>query len=450
MKTLVVGGNSREAIIASRLSREAQVFAVSPHENPSLIDICHSSEGNLLLGSPANPELVAKFARDSRIDLAVVSSDNPLEAGVVDALQQAGISCVGPTRRGAEIEWNKSFAHEFLYALAPRYCPKFWIASSSEEVHQLFGRLAQEAIQVAVKPQGLTGGKGVKVMGEHLADFAAAEQYALDVLGNHIGNSASVVLEEKLEGIEFTIQAITDGTEVIRVPVTFDFPYRYDGDKGPGTGGMGSISDSSLILPFMTQRDYDECLCVIQMVLKALAADGRLFNGVLNTGFFLTEQGLRVMEFNSRFGDPEVMNILGVLDSSFLGLMQSIAAGTLLPGHARFSREACVVKYLVAPEYCVGTAEPHHYTLDTAAIGREGIESFFASSVRGEAPDSYVTTGTSRNVALVATDASIPAAAARIDRAIERHFRGPLDFRRDIGSPPHLASLQNFQRRLNR
>ena len=449
MKTLVVGGNSREAIMASRLAGETKVYGLSGHENPSLVDLCRQTGGRLFLGSPTDPQFVVDAAKQASVDLAIVSSDNPLEAGVVDALLAADIKTVGPKRSGARIEWDKAFARNFLKKVAPEFSPQYWIVSTETETRDLFRKLAAEKLEVAVKPQGLTGGKGVKVMGEHLHDFQAAEDYALEVLRDKIGKSTSVVIEEKLEGIEFTVQAVTDGKEFVRVPVTFDFPFRYEGDTGPGTGGMGCISPKGLTLPFMNQHDYEECCRLCRLMLDGLREAGIHYNGVLNAGFFLTARGLRVMEFNARFGDPEIMNILGVLDSSFLDLMLQVAEGTLSPQTVRFRDEACVVKYLVAPEYAVSKGVPRRYKLDCGALQQEGIEVFFASSVRGEEPDEYLTTGASRNVALVTSDPSIPAAATRLDEAIERHFEGSLEFRRDIGSAEYLQKFYDFRKKLD-
>ena len=263
------------------------------HENPSLVDLCRQTGGRLFLGSPTDPQFVVDAAKQASVDLAIVSSDNPLEAGVVDALLAADIKTVGPKRSGARIEWDKAFARNFLKKVAPEFSPQYWIVSTETETRDLFRKLAAEKLEVAVKPQGLTGGKGVKVMGEHLHDFQAAEDYALEVLRDKIGKSTSVVIEEKLEGIEFTVQAVTDGKEFVRVPVTFDFPFRYEGDTGPGTGGMGCISPKGLTLPFMNQHDYEECCRLCRLMLDGLREAGIHYNGVLNAGFFLTARGLR-------------------------------------------------------------------------------------------------------------------------------------------------------------
>ncbi len=182
----------------------------------------------------------------------MVSADEPLAAGVVDALLAQGTSAVGPTRAGAEIEWNKAFARELLAEVAPDAVPALRVVRRAEEVAGAMAFFG--STPVAVKPAGLTGGKGVKVMGPHLADHGEAAQYARSLLAREQAPEESVLIEERILGAEFTIQAISDGQTVVFPPSTYDYPYRFDGDEGPGTGGMGSLSMPGATLPFMTRR----------------------------------------------------------------------------------------------------------------------------------------------------------------------------------------------------
>ena len=163
-------------------------------------------------------------------------------------------------------------------------------------------------------------------MGPHLDSHADARAYALELLER---GDRSVLIEERIDGAEFTIQAISDGTTVVFPPSTYDYPYRYDGDEGPGTGGMGSLALASNTLPFMSEAHYERACSIIELVIERLRADGRHFSGVMNSGFFATADGVKVIEFNARFGDPECMNIMSLFDGSWPHVMERICAGSL-------------------------------------------------------------------------------------------------------------------------
>ncbi|HLH15209.1 MAG TPA: hypothetical protein VKV16_10505, partial [Solirubrobacteraceae bacterium] len=302
MRTLIVGHGGRESALAQRMAEHSELHAFVGHENPSVIGYAAESGGSHQVGDVCDARAIAAFARAREIDIAMVSADEPLAAGVVDALLAQGTRAVGPTAAGAEIEWNKAFARELLAEVAPEAVPRLRIVREPGQVQDAIASF--ESTPVAVKPSGLTGGKGVKVMGPHLADHDAAREYALELLARG-GPRESVLIEEKIVGAEFTIQAISDGRTIVCPPSTYDYPYRYDGDEGPGTGGMGSLSMREATLPFMTGEHYREACAIVERVIARLAEQGRHFNGVMNSGFFATADGLKVIEFNARFGDPE-------------------------------------------------------------------------------------------------------------------------------------------------
>ncbi len=441
MKVLVVGSNGRESALAAKLEKEATVFAIASHRNPSIDASCIRSGGELTVGDHCSPEVVLEAARRFKVDLVLVSSDNPLEAGVIDAIREAGIPAVGPTRAGAEIEWNKSYARKILYKTLPEYAPRFWIIKDSAELAATIALVEKEQLPIVVKPAGLTGGKGVKVMGQHLADYRAAHDYAAHLMALAGGAPESVVLEEKIEGVEFTVQALTDGKKLVRVPATFDHPYRYDNDTGPGTGGMGSYSDKGELLPFITKEDYDTCLAVTERVLEAVRAEGRHFSGTIYAGFFKTKHGLKVIEFNARFGDPECINIMAVLDSSLLDLLTQIQQGRLDPSTVRFKQNASVTTYLVSPDYALREGQEYLFEVDTDAIAQAGAQVLFSSAVKGEGKNGYKTVGNSRCLAIAALADTIPEAAAIVQKCCATHVRGPLQYRKDIGSAEAIQKL---------
>jgi phosphoribosylamine---glycine ligase len=430
-----VGHGGRESALAMRMAEHSELHAFAGHENPTIVRHAERSGGSLQVGDVTDPAAVAAFARERGIDIAMVSSDEPLAAGVVDALRAQGTRAVGPTRDGAEIEWNKVFARALLAEVAPEAVPRMRVARSAAQVHDAFAWFG--ATPVAVKPAGLTGGKGVKVMGPHLADHDAASVYALELIDRG-GAGESVLIEERIDGAEFTIQAISDGRTVVFPNSTYDYPYRFDGDAGPGTGGMGSLSLPSPTLPFMTAAHYEQACSIIERVIERLGSLGRHFSGVMNSGFFATSDGVKVIEFNARFGDPECMNIMSLFEGSWTEVMENIVAGTLDAGQVPLRDEASVVLYLVSPDYALRAGGAYEFTLDSARVESEGGHVFFSSAVAaGEG--SYRTVGTSRAVALAATAPGLEQARTRVAGWAEQV--GVLEWRRDVGDERYLNGL---------
>jgi phosphoribosylamine---glycine ligase len=427
------------------MAEHSELYAFAGHANPSLVRCAESSGGKLALGDVCDARAVAAFAREHEIDIAMVSADEPLEAGVVDALLAQGTSTVGPTRAGSEIEWNKAFARELLSEVAPEATPRLRVVRAAEQVGEAIASF--EGAPVVVKPSGLTGGKGVKVMGPHLADHAEAGDYARSLLAA-AKPGASVLIEEKIVGAEFTIQAISDGSTVVFPPSTYDYPYRFDGDEGPGTGGMGSLSTERPILPFMTEAHYEQACSIVQRVIERLTAEGRRFNGVMNSGFFATAGGVQVIEFNARFGDPECMNIMSLLQGSWPHAMERICAGELSAADVPLSGHASLVLYLVSPDYALprepgAAAQPYEFSLDVAQMERAGCSVFFSSAVH-LAGERYRTVGTSRAVALATTAPTLAEAHARIlERAGTVEV---LQWRREVGDERYLQGLARLVR----
>ena len=400
-RTMIVGHGGRESALAFRMAEHSRLYAFMGHANPTIVRHAEASGGSHAIGDVCDPRAVAAFARAHEIELAMVSADEPLAAGVVDALLAQGTRAVGPTRAGAEIEWNKAYARSLLSELAPEAVPEVRVVREARELDEAISHFGERP--VAVKPSGLTGGKGVKVMGPHLADHEQARAYALSLLAR--GRSGdSVLIEEKVVGAEFTIQAISDGSAVVFPPSTYDYPFRFDGDEGPGTGGMGSLTMDGPTLPFMTPRHYEQACAIIELVIARLAHERRHFTGVMNSGFFATADGVKVIEFNARFGDPECMNIMSLLAGSWPLVMERICAGGLTREDVPLREEASLVLYLVSPDYALRAGPPCRFELDERAIEDSGCRVFFSSAVQLD-PCSYETVGTSRAVALAASAA---------------------------------------------
>ena len=218
------------------MAEHSELHAFVGHENPSIVvtpPVRREPPG----GDVCDAQAVAAFARAKEIDIAMVSADEPLAAGVVDALLAQGTRAVGPTAAGAEIEWNKTFARSVLAEVAPeacRCCASFTTRASSRRARVLRLHARRRQAAGADRRQGRQG------HGPAPGRPRAARDYALELLAR--GGGGGVQIEEKIVGAEFTIQAISDGRTVVFPPSTYDYPYRFDGDHGPGTGGMGSLS----------------------------------------------------------------------------------------------------------------------------------------------------------------------------------------------------------------
>jgi phosphoribosylamine--glycine ligase len=432
VRTLIVGHGGRESALAYRMAEDSELHAFMGHENPTIVAHAASSGGGHSLGDVCDPASVAAFARERDIDVAMVSADEPLAAGVVDALHAQGTPAVGPTRAGAEIEWNKVFARALLADLAPDAMPRLRVVDDEGELAEAVASFGE--LPVAVKPSGLTGGKGVKVMGPHLADHRAASDYARSLLSR----GESVLIEEKVTGAEFTIQAISDGRTVVFPPSTYDYPYRYDGDTGPGTGGMGSLSMPQATLPFMSESHYSRACEIVELVIERLADEGRHFNGVMNSGFFATAEGVKVIEFNARFGDPECMNIMGLFEGSWPEVMRLLGERGLTQEAVPLREEASLVLYLVSPDYALRSGPPYEFTLDRERIEADGCHVFFSSAV-ASGEKSYRTVGTSRAVALATTAPNLAEAHERVIRCAASV--PVLEWRHEVGDERYLQEL---------
>ncbi len=430
-KFLIVGAGGREAAFAMKLADDAIVCAVIDHANPTIIAYVEQSGGQFCIGSSKDCKTVVNFAKEQAIDFAFISSDEPLANGVVDALLAAGFATVGATKQAAKIEWDKIYSIEYVKQVAPQATPFYMIIDDANAVDDAVNHFQKTQSMIVVKPQGLTGGKGVKVMPIHLTNYKECKDYILQLLAEK--PSEKILLCEKLEGEEFTIMGLTDGKNLILAPTTYDYPFRYDGDTGPGTGGMGCYTQANGKLPFLTDDDIESCRCIMQSLINKMQADGIPFNGVLNGGFFKTANGIRFMEFNSRFGDPESLNVLMLLRSSFSQLLISQWEQTLSEKSVQFYQQASVIKYIVASHYPFASPTAITFNVNKAAIGKSNLSLFMGACVSHN-NDQYQTLKKSRVLAIGCMSNSVQSAAEAVNNAIDSYVQADgLEFRRDIG-----------------
>jgi phosphoribosylamine---glycine ligase len=428
-RVLTVGGGGREHAIVDALARAgADVCAVMKNRNPGIARLAK----DLLLAKETDVGKVVKFARDGRIGLAVIGPEAPLEAGLSDALRDEGIEVVGPSKKAARMETDKGFARSLL---AKHDVPGNLRFGVFDDLASATEFAKETDFQLAVKPVGLTGGKGVKVEGEQLKDKAETLAYIKEIFDRSIGG-IGVVLEEKIVGEEFTLQAFVDGTHVVPMPLVQDHKRAFEGDLGPNTGGMGSYSMQDHLLPFVTKEDLAQAMESMRRTVDALRKEDCVYQGVLYGQFMLTAKGPRIIEFNARFGDPEAMNVLPLLDSDFVDICHGIASGNLLTSKVSFAKMATVCKYVVPAGYGLEPKANLPIEVDEAAVAREGAKLFYAA-VNEE--NGRILTSSSRAVGVVGIAPDLEAAEANCERAL-KHVKGEAIYvRHDIGRKEIIA-----------
>ena len=312
MKVLVIGGGGREHAIVHALSKSSKVteiYAAPGNAGISKLAMCVNIKDT-------DVENLVVFAKSEKIDLVVVGPEASLAVGIVDALNAEGIKAFGPTKAAARIESSKNFAKDLM--------SKYNIPTARYEVFDNY----EEAISfvkisplpTVIKYDGLAAGKGVVIA----ENYEQAEEALKDMLLDDKYGKGKVVIEEYLEGPEFSFMCFVDGENVYPLQLAQDHKRAYDGDKGPNTGGMGAYSP----LPFVTEADYNEALNEIMIpTAKAMVNEDTPFKGVLYGGLMKTKKGVKVIEFNARFGDPETEVVLPRLTSDIYDAFMAIIEG---------------------------------------------------------------------------------------------------------------------------
>jgi phosphoribosylamine--glycine ligase len=430
MKVLAVGGGAREHAIVRALARSgAEVYVCMKNSNPGIAKL---AKEHVLVNEVDVPKVVEAASRWG-VELAVVGPEAPLEAGLSDGLTEAGIPTASPSSIAARIETSKSYMRNLMRTHRIKGSVRFVEADTVEEVRKALDDLGTE---VVLKPAGLTGGKGVKVFGEHMMSREDILAYAKEIVSKKIGGGTRIVVEEKLVGEEFTLQAFCDGSKVSPMPAVQDHKRAYEGDKGPNTGGMGSYSQRDGLLPFLREEDYKAATSIMASTISALKNEGAEYRGTLYGQFMLTSSGPKVIEFNARFGDPEAMNVLSLLKGGFTEICRGMADGDLPAKAAEFEPRASVCKYVVPEGYGSNPLSGEEIAVDEAAISSEGAILYYANV---NERDGKIFTTTSRSVGVVGVAPEIDE-AERIAEGALRHIKGRVFVRHDIGKRDVLES----------
>jgi len=421
---LLVGNGAREHAMAEAIARSGYspiLFSFMKANNPgiaSLSEICK-------LGSYSDLSGITDFALDNKIDFAVIGPEDPLNNGIVDALIQCGIPSVGPVKSLARLETSKSFTRNLVDKYNISGNPKFKVFTTPDGLEAFLEQLDG----IVLKPDGLTGGKGVLVQGDH---FKSRDE-ALKLCRQILKESSSVIVEEKFDGEEFSLQCLCDGKTVVGTPLVQDHKRRFDGDQGPNTGGMGSYSLPDHLMPFLKASDVEEGLEITRQVAAALLKEtGTPYKGVMYGGFIATKDGVKLLEYNARFGDPEAMNILPLLKTDFVDICRHIINGTLNTLKIEFDPKATVCKYVVPKGYGLPADHPD------AASSRAKIEvgnvrkaRLYYSSVDKKEDGLYLSS--SRAIGIVGIADNLDEARIIAEEGVKA-VKGPVAYREDIGT----------------
>jgi phosphoribosylamine--glycine ligase len=418
MNILVVGGGGREHALIWRLVRDTvapTVFCAPGNAGTAELAV------NLPIAAEDVPALVA-WARVHRPDLTVIGPEVPLCAGLTDALQAEGLRVFGPSRAAAQMEGSKVFAKEVMEAAG---VPTARSSSFSDAV-KATAYVRRMGAPIVVKAEGLAAGKGVTVC----ATVDEAERAIREALvdGAFGPAGARVLIEEFLDGEEASLLALVDGEHVVMLASAQDHKRIFDNDQGPNTGGMGAYSPAPVVTEALLPVIRRE---VFERTLAELRKRGIVYKGVLYAGLMISRTGIKVLEFNCRFGDPETQVILPRIEGDFIPALEACIDGTLTPGHVRWKKEACVCVVMAAGGYPGAYAKGREiHGLKAAAAVRDAVV-FHAGT---KAQDGNVTTAGGRVLGVTALGGTLQAAVGRAYEAVGAITWDGVQYRRDIAA----------------
>ena len=410
MNILVIGSGGREHAIIDAISRSpknAKIYAAPGNAGISQIAECINIKDT-------DVDAVVKFAKDNKIDLVVVGPEAGLAVGMVDALTKEGIKAFGPTKAAAQIEASKEFAKDLM--------KKYNIPTAAYDVFDNFDNalayVKEKGLPIVIKYDGLAAGKGV-VIPETMEE---AEETLRDMLVNDKFGDASVVIEEFLEGPEFSFMCFCDRENVYPMEISQDHKRAYEGDKGPNTGGMGAYSP----VPIISKEDLEYAYNNIMVpTAKAMVLEGVPFKGVLYGGLMKTKNGIKVIEFNSRFGDPETEVVLPRLESDIIDIFLNIVDGKKID-EIKWSKDVTLGIVLASKGY------PLDYKKGFKIEGLDGLESkVFHMGTKLE-NGAYYTNG-GRVLFVVAKGKTLKEAKEKALADTQKIKCDNLFYRRDIG-----------------
>lgn len=423
-KALVVGSWAKEHITIKNIKKKPslKVFSYMDTLNPGIASLVDDYR----IGSLYDINNIKDYAREKNVDVVLVTTAAPLAKGLCDLLKENEIPAFGPVKEAARLETDKEFARKLLKSISPSMVPEF---SVFQDVKCALAYAEKFNYEIAVKPVGLTEGLGVKVFGDQLKNKKEVTSYIEEILEQKIGGKPRVLLEEKVTGQEFTIQAFLKGENIIPTPAVQDFKRLYSGDKGVNTASMGSFSDSNYVLPFLGEEDFK---IAVEIIKKTILNFTKKTNieccGFLSGQFMITEKGVKLIEYNFRPGDPEWLNTVAVLKNNILEVVEDLF--NKKENKLDFNNKAVVCKYAVP----VGYPEKKNLTLDLdwsqRSLAKYKAQAFFSC---GKDESGKLKVGSERGVSFLSISSDIITAHNNLEEFI-KHIKGRFYHRDDIGS----------------
>jgi phosphoribosylamine--glycine ligase len=418
---LIIGSGAREHALAKALKRSVKdpaIYCFGTSLNPGLDELTVA----YAIGDICDVDVVVEKALYWKIDIAIIGPEAPLENGLADALWQHGIRTIGPKKMLARIETSKAFTRNLLKKYESEGSLEYRVFHEIFGVREYLEHMGSN--QYVIKADGLMGGKGVKVGGEHLHSFNEAEQYCEELLAA----GQAFVIEEKLVGQEFSLLCFCDGQRLVPMPIVQDHKRAYVDDEGPNTGGMGSYSLASHRLPFLSDKDIGTAMHINESIITALTYEyHEAYIGILYGSFMATKKGVQLIEFNARFGDPEALNVLAILESDFVTICEAMVAGSLTPEMVTFAPLATVCKYTVPDGYPDNAVK--NVIIDIQDV--QDKTQLYLGAVHLQEGQLYATG--SRTAAVVGIAGNVMDAEKIAEAEISR-IKGPLFHREDIGT----------------
>lgn len=415
MKVLVIGGGGREHAVCMTLAKSPKVdklWCAPGNGGIAAVAECVNIKATDIDG-------VVAFSRENKPDLVVVTPDDPLALGMVDALEAEGIRAFGPHKNAAIIEGSKSFAKDLMHKYNIPTAGYAVFENSDEAV----AYIKENGAPIVIKADGLALGKGVTVAMTEDEAIAAVHD-AIDG-GRFGGAGARVVIEEFLTGPEVSVLAFVDGEHLSTMPSAQDHKRAYDHDEGPNTGGMGAFSPSR----FYTDDIAATCMeTIFKPTVAAMKAEGRPFSGVLYFGLMLTQKGPKVIEYNARFGDPETQAVLCRLDSDLFDIMNAVIDGKLDEMDIKWADNAACCVVMASGGY------PLAYEKGKEITGMEDVTEsivFHAGTARTE--EGKIVTNGGRVLGVTATAPTLDEAIKKSYADVEKIHFEKAHYRHDIG-----------------
>lgn len=431
MRVLVVGSGGREHSLCWALQKTSaplELFCAPGNAGIEQIARCVPVR-------VTDNEALATFAKQSKIDLTVVGPEGPLAAGIVDHFRARGLPIVGPTQAAARLESSKAFAKDFMQRHAIPTARYRIVSSAEEGTHVLqAGEFGDQEAPVVIKADGLAAGKGVFVAANRAEAVNALNELQTGVVGAEAAQR--VIIEEALKGREVSLLLFSDGRDFRLMPAARDHKRVGENDTGPNTGGMGSITDATILDYATRDRIVRE---VVDPTLQGCGAEGLPFRGILFVGLMLTADGPRVLEYNVRFGDPETQAILVRLNSDLTEIFQAITETKLSAVRVDWSDESSACVVLASRGYPAG-AEIGATISGLDRASQRDFTNIFHSATARDANGEWLTAG-GRVLGVTATGENLDLALSRCYGAVGDIQWDGMHYRRDIGRQSETATF---------